>query len=189
MSKKTLIHYPGLPGPIVHKTPEELEADRIANWRRANPPVRFQRSRAKGWKKPPGAVYVGRGTVWGNPHVAALGVDGDLRRVVRLYHEDIRRIPLLILRAKKELAGKDLMCWCELYKPCHADVLIHIANQPVDLEDFPVGLDGIKLVGYWWKHVTFAVDRHEYGKVVLQAVGRHESLRATPAEFLEILKF
>lgn len=28
---------------------------------------RFQRRRTKGWQAPPGAVYVGRGTMWGNP--------------------------------------------------------------------------------------------------------------------------
>src|SRR5579884_823766 len=30
-------------------------------------PVRIQRKRSKGWKMPAGAVYVGRGTRWGNP--------------------------------------------------------------------------------------------------------------------------
>jgi hypothetical protein len=29
--------------------------------------VRIQRSRAKGWRMPPGAVYVGRPSAWGNP--------------------------------------------------------------------------------------------------------------------------
>jgi len=27
-----------------------------------------------------------------------------------------------------ELRGKDLACWCPLDKPCHADVLLEIAN-------------------------------------------------------------
>ena len=27
-----------------------------------------------------------------------------------------------------ELAGKDLACWCPLDRPCHADVLLQIAN-------------------------------------------------------------
>lgn len=30
-------------------------------------PERIQRSRAAGWRMPPGAVYVGRPTRWGNP--------------------------------------------------------------------------------------------------------------------------
>ncbi|MFD6517632.1 DUF4326 domain-containing protein [Rhodococcus sp. NPDC060176] len=28
-----------------------------------------------------------------------------------------------------ELAGKDLACWCPLDQPCHADVLLEIANN------------------------------------------------------------
>lgn len=28
-----------------------------------------------------------------------------------------------------ELGGHDLMCFCPLDQPCHADVLLHIANQ------------------------------------------------------------
>lgn len=32
------------------------------------------------------------------------------------------------------LAGHDLACWCPLDQPCHADVLLRIANQPTDQE-------------------------------------------------------
>lgn len=31
-----------------------------------------------------------------------------------------------------ELTGKDLACWCPLDQPCHADVLLQLANQEVD---------------------------------------------------------
>jgi Domain of unknown function (DUF4326) len=31
--------------------------------------------------------------------------------------------------ARRELAGKDLACWCAPGLPCHADVLLGIANQ------------------------------------------------------------
>lgn len=31
--------------------------------------------------------------------------------------------------AKRLLAGKDLACWCPLDQPCHADVLLEIANN------------------------------------------------------------
>lgn len=30
--------------------------------------------------------------------------------------------------AREELRGKDLACWCPLDKPCHADVLLEVAN-------------------------------------------------------------
>lgn len=29
---------------------------------------------------------------------------------------------------KRELRGKDLACWCPLGQPCHADVLLELAN-------------------------------------------------------------
>jgi Domain of unknown function (DUF4326) len=31
--------------------------------------------------------------------------------------------------AKRELRGKNLACWCPLNQPCHADVLLEIANS------------------------------------------------------------
>ena len=34
---------------------------------------------------------------------------------------------------RAELAGKDLMCWCPLDQPCHADVLLDLANTPEGL--------------------------------------------------------
>ena len=36
---------------------------------RMSNPKRIQRRRAKGWKMPANAIYVGRPTVWGNPYV------------------------------------------------------------------------------------------------------------------------
>jgi hypothetical protein len=33
----------------------------------------------------------------------------------------------------RELAGRDLACWCPLDQPCHADVLLELAN-PADQE-------------------------------------------------------
>lgn len=29
----------------------------------------------------------------------------------------------------EELRGKDLACWCPLDQPCHAEVLLELANQ------------------------------------------------------------
>lgn len=36
-------------------------------------PVRIQRKRERGWRTPPNAKYVGRGTRWGNPFVVIGG--------------------------------------------------------------------------------------------------------------------
>lgn len=33
---------------------------------------------------------------------------------------------------KKELRGSNLACWCKLGAPCHADILLKIANERVD---------------------------------------------------------
>jgi hypothetical protein len=30
---------------------------------------------------------------------------------------------------KKNLKGKNLMCWCSIDSPCHADILLQIANN------------------------------------------------------------
>jgi hypothetical protein len=32
------------------------------------------------------------------------------------------------------LRGYSLACWCPLDKPCHADVLLKLANVPADTE-------------------------------------------------------
>lgn len=34
----------------------------------------------------------------------------------------------IILQRLPELKGKDLACWCPLDQPCHADVLLRLAN-------------------------------------------------------------
>lgn len=35
--------------------------------------------------------------------------------------------------ARDELAGLDLACWCPAWLPCHADVLLAIANPALDV--------------------------------------------------------
>ena len=85
-------------------------------------PDRIQLKRTKGWRKPVVAVVVTRATRWGNPYKIA----GDLTRedVVELYRMWLPRSGL----DPKELQGKDLCCFCPLDKPCHADVLLEVAN-------------------------------------------------------------
>ena len=82
-------------------------------------PKRIQRQRTKGWTMPAGAVYVGRPTKWGNPFRGSTAVDSYL----------VHCAPGLRAMAKRELRGKDLACWCSLDKPCHADVLLALAND------------------------------------------------------------
>ena len=91
----------------------------------------------KVWNKrdpntPKDAVYVGRPTKWGNPFV--IGKDGTRDQVVNKYREMIMNWHNQLLGAhfhreiKDELKGKDLVCWCAP-KPCHADILLEIANS------------------------------------------------------------
>lgn len=109
-------------------------------------PKRVQRSRAKGWRAPDGAVYVGRGTKWGNPVLVTVADNGkrnieypagtiirtDERRTCHQIAVDFYRRSIKTRftteQIRRELAGKDLMCWCALDQPCHADVLLEIAN-------------------------------------------------------------
>ena len=113
-------------------------------------PKRIQRRRTKGWRMPDGAVYVGRPSKWGNPfrpvqRPSGLWIPTDdngvtyegpfyrysaaLGACVRLFVEVEVDLGLLADRADvTELRGKDLCCWCPLDSPCHADVLLALAN-------------------------------------------------------------
>ena len=50
---------------------------------------------------------------------------------VRRYREDLLAGRLLITVAdvKQQLRGADLACYCPLNEPCHADVLLEVAND------------------------------------------------------------
>jgi hypothetical protein len=88
-------------------------------------PKRIQRSRAKGWKMPPNTVYVGRPTQFGNPYSLEGGWSRE--QVVEKYRERMKHANHEFIRL--ELRGKNLACWCPLNQPCHADVLLEIANR------------------------------------------------------------
>ncbi len=70
---------------------------------------------------PPGAVYCGRGSPWGNPYI--IGRDGTRDQVIRKYEKYI--LPHLNMTT---LRGKDLVCFCAPER-CHCDLLIKKANQ------------------------------------------------------------
>jgi hypothetical protein len=111
-------------------------------------PTRIQRRRSKGWKRPPTAVIVDRTSRFGNPFI--VGMDAtDRTHATALYREwlesnsyDVhppgvpieyrqemdRRRDWIITHADR-LKGHDLVCWCPTGEPCHADVLLELANQ------------------------------------------------------------
>jgi hypothetical protein len=99
---------------------------------------RIQRRRTRGWRMPEGAVYVGRPTKWGNPwrvdraratHPPTNQYRDTAVEVVSLYRDWVLyAAPFTLDDILDELAGRDLACWCPLDQPCHADVLLEIAN-------------------------------------------------------------
>ena len=105
-------------------------------------PKRIQRKRTKGWRMPEGTVYVGRPTKWGNPFRAGdpvtmkpwcWSVDqvADVEHAVGLFREYAQANVAIRFLIPRELRGRDLACWCPLDQPCHADVLLEIANGGV----------------------------------------------------------
>jgi len=78
-------------------------------------------------KKEPYDVYVGRPSLFGNPFV--IGKDGTREEVIAKYRDWLLAQPELIAQLG-ELRGKTLACWCAP-KPCHADVLLELANQEI----------------------------------------------------------
>ncbi|SHJ68136.1 protein of unknown function [Roseomonas rosea] len=109
-------------------------------------PERVQLSRKKGWRMPPNTVSVARPTKWGNPfkvgrpgsglpeHKTQQGAVSAFRRAIlnpvgghgHLLDFDPHEVVAL--------RGKNLACWCLLHEPCHADVLLEIANRPLICE-------------------------------------------------------
>ena len=100
-------------------------------------PERIQRKRTAGWRMPVGAVYVGLPSKWGNE----VKYKGDSAKEVAWFRDMLARAPLgnsnsnwgqpgetVYDTIRRELGGKDLACWCALDQPCHADVLLEIAN-------------------------------------------------------------
>ena len=80
---------------------------------------------------PANTVYVGRPSVWGNPFVVGSELIGgeklSAEKSIALYRQYARdAFNEQDLRAC--LRGKNLACWCALDQPCHADVLLEMAN-------------------------------------------------------------
>jgi hypothetical protein len=98
----------------------------------ARAPQRVQLRRSKGWRKPEGVVVVARPSRWGNPFTTA---DAGSRAAALVAFRtrlagppEARHYPT-DEEIRAELRGRDLGCWCPLDGPCHADVLLEIANR------------------------------------------------------------
>lgn len=101
-------------------------------------PKRIQRKRTKGWRMPERTLYVGRGSRWGNPY--KIGdryrnpFDGGEMEITRENCLELFRLyaqgrMALGIKWLEPLRGKNLSCWCREDQPCHADILLELANQ------------------------------------------------------------
>jgi Domain of unknown function (DUF4326) len=72
-------------------------------------------------------VVVARPTRWGNPFTLA---DHGRDEAVRRYRAALvgGELGFSVEDVRRELAGRDLACWCPLDQACHGDVLLAIAN-------------------------------------------------------------
>jgi hypothetical protein len=85
---------------------------------------------------PAGAVYVGRPSRWGNPFPVA---EHGPAAAVELYRVWLLDRPAVLAAARAELAGRSLACWCPPGAPCHAEVLLDLANttSSTSTSEFP----------------------------------------------------
>lgn len=111
-------------------------------------PVRLTLSRAKGFNLQAHslavnglpAVSVARHGKWGNPFVIgrSAGESGEVvadaadavRRFRDMIEDQFDGVNVPLIEAVSALCGKNLACWCK-EGPCHADVLLEIANRPM----------------------------------------------------------
>ena len=87
---------------------------------------------------PPDTVKIDRATKWGNPFV--IGEDGTREECIEKYRrfvagtsktsrEDVLASRKLVAEHIGDLKGKNLACWCPMDGPCHADILLELANR------------------------------------------------------------
>lgn len=101
-------------------------------------PVRIQRSRKKGYDMQAASrainglpcVSVGRPGPFGNPYEGD-GGGKNHEYLAGLYLKYLKRPEQadLVQLIRERLCGKNLACWCGTDQPCHADILLEIANE------------------------------------------------------------
>lgn len=117
-------------------------------------PIRVQRRRTKGYRMPPNTVSVCRPGKFGNPFkvdecraAGFQGTDAEIKqRCVEAFRawlcnkdgwvnwqgDEAEKAKAAILNGLSELRGKNLACFCALSDPCHADVLLELANKTAE---------------------------------------------------------
>lgn len=118
-------------------------------------PQRIQLSRRKGWRMPANTISVARPNRWGNPYtVAEFGPDESVRLFAGIAdgcwspdlianYDDANAATIYAMRCawisrvggsvseriRCELRGHNLACWCAIGTPCHAEILLGLANR------------------------------------------------------------
>lgn len=83
---------------------------------------------------PADAIYIGRGSRWGNPFPMKNGSDVERKRVIEAHRRwlwDEIKAGRVTLADLASLHGRDLVCFCAP-KPCHGDTLVRAAAWAVN---------------------------------------------------------
>jgi len=93
-------------------------------------PQRIQRKRLAGWKMPENTVSVTRPGKWGNPFIGEGAAELFKRALMDLNAFPMTTPQRLHMRrirdTYRDLAGKNLACWCAPGTQCHADALLEL---------------------------------------------------------------
>lgn len=133
--------------------PERIQLRRTKGWRKPEGaivvarPTKWGNPFQIGSNRPDVFVHDGMGVHWSTPR------DEDADELARqfavsMYHSWLesgsvhglsrRQLPAALSAVRSSILGdiktlydRDLACWCALDQPCHADVLLQLANQEV----------------------------------------------------------
>lgn len=127
------------------EAPQRIQLSRKKGWRM--PPNTVKVDRSTKWGNPfclkgsfldnltdlslDGCIkiqYMWRSYVESNKNDKQEIVKSSLEFYESMLHCNLLKIS--IENVKRELKGKNLACWCKPGEPCHADILLKIANEP-----------------------------------------------------------
>jgi len=98
-------------------------------------PQRIQLRREKGWRMPPNTVSVARPGKFGNPFKVTeerTAAEAVIAFRTWLLVDGCDAGRARILESIEHLRGKNLACYCCPGNPCHADVLLELANREAE---------------------------------------------------------
>lgn len=84
-------------------------------------------------KIPHDAIYIGRGSKFGNPY--RIGVHGNRETVINKYEIHLNNLlddGIITVNELADMYGFDLVCFCKPL-PCHGDVLMRYINEAYKL--------------------------------------------------------